>query len=233
MAKVIVERPRQGGGAPFPLRAQPDCNRLEIDEWQRRQSIRRPWLRGRAKGLNENLAPLRRYLQSQIGRPWDEIYSEICERINRNSAVQLHIWQHLMDYVCTDPYVASGLVKRGWRYHLYLVDPKTGQLRATANRWPRFRQPKPVPNPDRVRIDENNEYRRLNGLWYRLKLAPVPAHRIGYDFGLNTHLTHLSDESLRRFYGAAVYAVGKRQLNKREIRQLRLNEIKRSNEEAP
>src|SRR5438309_9686382 len=29
------------------------------------------------KWLNENLAPLRRYLESNVGRPWSKVYAEI------------------------------------------------------------------------------------------------------------------------------------------------------------
>ena len=38
----------------------------------RRRHVRE---RGGFKVLNENLAPLRRYLEAQVGRPWDKIYS--------------------------------------------------------------------------------------------------------------------------------------------------------------
>lgn len=32
---------------------------------------------GGSKVLNENLTPLRRYLERQVGRPWNKVYSEI------------------------------------------------------------------------------------------------------------------------------------------------------------
>src|SRR5688500_12073029 len=105
MAQVIVERPRYGGGIKYPRGSVRDTDRLPAEDWKRREGIGRPW-RGRSgeKFLNENLSPLRRFLRSSVGRPWDKVYGEICERINRNSAVQLHIWQHLVQYVCTNPY---------------------------------------------------------------------------------------------------------------------------------
>src|SRR4051812_29056576 len=94
MAKVIVERPRHGGGAKYPRAAFRSDSHRQMEDHPRRTSAKRPWMEfGRGqKHLNENLAPLRRYLRSQVGRPWDKVYSEIRERINPDSAVQLHIW---------------------------------------------------------------------------------------------------------------------------------------------
>src|SRR5258708_27864728 len=82
MHKVIVERPRMLRGAP---RNRKTALRLNIsgsalaaadgddyDSGPRRASSAR-----HDKHLNENLAPLRRYLESQVGRPWDKVYSEI------------------------------------------------------------------------------------------------------------------------------------------------------------
>jgi hypothetical protein len=59
--------------------------------------------RGGYKMLNENLAPLRRFLERQIGRPWDKVYSEIAERLRVDSTVQQHVREHLRDFVATRP----------------------------------------------------------------------------------------------------------------------------------
>src|SRR5688500_11192928 len=98
MAKLLVERPRVGGGVKYPRGAERPWKGVPLDERPHKESIKFSWNRAKTcpKWLNENLAPLRRFLRSRCGRPWDEVYSEICQRINRDSAVQLHIWQHLM-----------------------------------------------------------------------------------------------------------------------------------------
>ena len=54
------------------------------------------------KSLNEHLGPLRRYLSSQVGRPWDKVYAEICAHISVDSAVQDHVRDHVFDYVTVD-----------------------------------------------------------------------------------------------------------------------------------
>jgi hypothetical protein len=111
------------------------------------------------KGLNENLAPLLRYLLSNVGRPWDKVFGEICRRINVNSAVQLHIWQHVRQFVCLDAvrveqggsnrYVRKNgrprkhrirrggyLDSRGRRVSdPFLVDPKSGLLLKNESSW--------------------------------------------------------------------------------------------------
>jgi len=54
---------------------------------------------GDRKDFGENLSPLWRYLQKQVGRNWDKVYSEICENMDRRSAVGGHIFEHLWGYV--------------------------------------------------------------------------------------------------------------------------------------
>ncbi len=73
------------------------------------------------KELNENLAPLRRFLEKSVGRSWNKIYSEIREQMDHRRATGLHILQHLKDMVQVHP---------GEKADTDLfVDPKTGILR--------------------------------------------------------------------------------------------------------
>jgi hypothetical protein len=215
MAKLIVERPRRGGGVGYPRGRMLDGSHVAIDESRKREGIRRPW-------MSENLAPLRRYLQTNVGRPWDKVYSEVCERINRDSAVQLHVWQHLMMDVCTDPHVVLGLVSNRYgffRFYRFYVDPKSGLLRENRN-W-RYRRPETAAkNFDRIKIDESREYRLLDGLWYELELKPLPGGVSVYDMALKAAWPHVSSDDLVKFHGRRVYAARKRQLNSKEIRRL-------------
>jgi hypothetical protein len=36
---------------------------------------------------------------SQVGRPWDRVYSDICRYVDRGNVVQKHILTHLYDFV--------------------------------------------------------------------------------------------------------------------------------------
>jgi hypothetical protein len=235
MAKVIVERPRWGGGAKYPRAVQRSDNRHPLEELPRRTSAKRPWLvDGRVqKCLNENLAPLRRYLRSQVGRPWNKVYSEIRERINPDSAVQLHIWQHLMEYVCTDPHVITGDVgdvayhgfRRPLRYFAYYVDPRCGLLRENAEYGRRWRSAAPRRAeawPGVVEVDDDHAMVPLEGLWFELRLVPEPAGRGRvYDHVLRREID-IGGTDLRVYRGRRVYVAAKRQLNKRDIRHFDL-----------
>jgi len=93
MSRVIVERPRRGGGDRRG-RAVP------FENLPQHEGMRRPHQRsGGAKELNENLAPLRRYLERQVGRPWDKVYAEIAKHLRADNAVQQHVRDHLRDFV--------------------------------------------------------------------------------------------------------------------------------------
>jgi hypothetical protein len=222
MAKVIVERPRRGGGMRYPRHQNPEGGRIGQEDWRKTQGIRRPWLKGDFKGLNENLAPLHRFLRSNVGRPWNKVYSEVCQRINRNSAVQFHVWQHLIQDVCTDPYVIDGSVGRGrWRtWFLYYVEPKTGLLRENKRRWKRSGSVVTGDQAQVIRIDSSHECRQLDGIWYELNLEPLPMNGTVFDMVLKRRWPLLGTSAFHDFYGKDVYCVQKRQLNKKEIRRL-------------
>src|SRR5438094_7888272 len=93
MHKVIVERTRWGGGrerhnrrANVPLEDRPTRESMRAAHTDR-------------KWFGENLAPLRRWLRSQVGRPWGDIYSDACSVIKPNSALRNHIKVHLFEMV--------------------------------------------------------------------------------------------------------------------------------------
>jgi hypothetical protein len=231
MAKVIVERPRGGGGGlRYPRARLRDWT--PIEESPRRQSIRRPWDEcGYRKGLNENLAPLRRYLLSNVGRPWDKVFSEMSRHMRLDSAVQLHIWQHVQWEVCFDAvrvgrdYVDSrGLPVRA----RFLVDARTGLLRRNeeyGRRWWRgpyyVWRPPPSPYEEVIEVDETHQHWKISGIWYLVTLAPLPKERAGiWDVvrrkpGYQIERNDIIFRGRQPFYCAA-----KRQLNSKEIRRL-------------
>jgi len=248
MAKVIVERPRQGGGTKFPRGSARTTDRIAPEDWLRHESMKRPWASCR-KHLNENLAPLRRYLRSNAGQPWDKVYADVCQRINRNSAVQLHIWQHLMEYVCTDPHVVRGEVGSafGFRraaieFFYFFVDPDTGRLRVNDDGycWRHKCREAQVRLPgDQSMTDRGRHYRRIGAAWHEVKFAPVPPSLAGvYDALLENTGAELTRELLSRVYPRSiyrrdVYCYATRRLTERETRRLQavLDERAREEEE--
>jgi len=133
---------------------------------------------------------------------------------------QLHIWQHLSDFVCTDPHVIVRDTTRPRRWHAFIVDPRTGLLRRNPTRVPKYRPTQVENNGDRIRVNDRLEYRQLDGIWYEFTFAIPPADGSAFDLLLRKPLSQLTAEELQTEYGRFVFASGKRQLNKQEIRRV-------------
>src|SRR5437667_1245617 len=139
MAQVIVERPRVPDGGTRKGRARP------LEDLPSHQGMRRPHrLAGNWKQLNENLSPLRRYLEKQVGRPWNKVYSEIAARLRVTSTVQQHVRDHLRDFVALHPHLpTSGQL---WHPPLY-VDCSDGILKRARRRKASAQQPERAARP--------------------------------------------------------------------------------------
>ncbi len=131
---------------------------------------RRDFPGGRGKHLNENLAPLERYLRKQVGRPWCKVYGEVCAAIDTRSAIGFHVLQHVPDFVATDTFAVGKVVYQRhrlgseWPVQGLYVHPKTGLLRYAEQR--RWRPPEREGNF--VQAGELLEFDKRNGLWFRL-----------------------------------------------------------------
>ncbi len=95
MPKLLVERPRGGWRG---RKSRPHLRAIrDLDSLPERVSIGRDNLR--TKWLSENLAPLVRFLDRRVGRPWDQVYSEIRAHVRFEDPIQLHVLQHLWHFV--------------------------------------------------------------------------------------------------------------------------------------
>jgi len=144
MHKVIVERPRMLRSA---WKNKKTARRLNADECAQALRGAEDYDSGPArassaryeKELNENLAPLRRYLARQVGRPWDKVYSEICKTIDTRSAIGLHVLQHVEDFIAVKTKIENGVVYQWSRWpwscprDLY-VHPVSGLIRRVQRR---------------------------------------------------------------------------------------------------
>ena len=95
MFKVIVERPRWGAGHAPPVKLKKDRDPHTHIGLRRHAKTQAAY----TKSLNENLAPLARFLQRRVGRRWDDVFSEICAGLDTGSTVKTHVRQHLRDLV--------------------------------------------------------------------------------------------------------------------------------------
>jgi len=115
MHEVIIERPREGshwGHRRRMRRVDPKhVAKADPESLPLRMGHKR-WvtLSGNYKLLNENLAPLRRYLLKQVNRPWNKVWSEVCANLKPTSTVQQHVRDHIGDFVAIHTFVKDGVV---------------------------------------------------------------------------------------------------------------------------
>jgi hypothetical protein len=248
MFKVIVERPRRRAWSG-PGEARARLLRAFADDPVPLTGRRAASLAGDRKHLNENLAPLRRYLGRQVGRPWRKVFAEICATLGPGSTVKQHVRDHVEDLIM----VRIGIGRDGawlagpgrgrrdagdWPQRLY-VDPTDGIVKETAKLRRRLglvpfppprRRHAPGPDPDRVARSPDEEFRRFDGIWYRLRLgAAVPA---GFDGPRLWCSVGDGPRSARRrgaTPGGAVWreVLGKHQLDARELARFGLANARR------
>jgi hypothetical protein len=185
MYKVIVERPRHGRF----FKSEYPCPR-DLEESPNHESLKK---RHRyRKSLNENLNPLIRFLTKHVNRPWNKVFSELCENIDRRNTVQQHIHEHIDQYVARQVIEMNGELysvnywknpsplsePRGARLY---VDPVTGILRKNHFREKALLARKQkdmfdelLQNQHRKILDGNHQLHKLNGVWFLITLATVP-----------------------------------------------------------
>lgn len=137
MFNVIVERPRWGAShAQSPKLKGNKTQDIKQIGLKRHAHVGARY----SKSLNENLAPLIRFLRSRRGRSWDSVFSEICDCLDTGSTVKMHVRQHLEDFVLTrisigrlGEWMFEGMViekSRHWfRRYQFFVDPHDGVLK--------------------------------------------------------------------------------------------------------
>src|SRR5438552_1348324 len=104
MHKVVVERPRWN---PGPGKHGRRAN-LSDELLPKFEGIKRP--HAHRKGLTDLLGPLKRWLFSQVGRPWNDVYSEACAVIKPDSIIRAHVKTHLLEFVQRNTFIYDGHV---------------------------------------------------------------------------------------------------------------------------
>lgn len=240
MDKVIVERPRTGAGECYSSARHLDRQK-DFDDLPSKQSMRRPY--NDRKQLNENLAPLTRWLRKNVGRHWNEVYSEAATLFSGGSTVQVHVKNHLKQMVYTDtesvhgliivkpPYMDSRSVETlTWQtFYVHPVsfllcehNPKkeiTWQTKRKAEQEARMRV-----------LGTLQQAHKVNGCWFLLELRQIPKLRDSIygqsrTWFRDNYLGKFFSEDAHRTYGDSnLYCHSKRQLSSKEIKNLKLNE---------
>ncbi|MGH7440376.1 MAG: hypothetical protein ACRENE_32180 [Polyangiaceae bacterium] len=238
MSKVIVERPRLGRSH----RATSEYPRGYLEnrwapDWDAAPRVEGMGRGYREKSFNENLRPLLRFLHSNTGRLWDDVYSEIAARVSCQSAVQKHVLTHLREYVAETAWPEGEtvmaprlgghiepLVSVGMRFRFY-VCPRTRRLLLAP---PRRRKRKYARNPDdRVVLSAERELRRVEGIWYEIDVARIPTGSACFDIVERAVPGSIASRpgTISPLWRSGRYARSKRQLNSRELARYRLSNL--------
>lgn len=144
MAKVVTERPRRGhrnkSNKTTGLRIRRYDPDHEYDEPTRLPVARYRQYGYNAKEFSDLINPLKRYLRSRIGKPWNKVHSELSQKFDRRGVNGSHIWDHVMLEIETDCYIGDdGLAYTNNRKYIFrtcerpirglYVHPKTGLIR--------------------------------------------------------------------------------------------------------
>lgn len=239
MHKVVVKRPRQGRSwAKYRAQPQP-----AFEDRPRNESMKaRHRLR---KSFSDLLGPLRRWLQSQVGRRWNDVYSEACAVIKPDNVVRAHIKTHLLEFVLRHTFIHEGKVcaldywrggdpipvtKLASRWHRFFVQPDTGILQAIPNP-PRIRKPPPLPELRWIR--KGVALKNIGGLWFEFhfQVVPVSVRFKAYDHALERVVWR---GELAKHTTQYCLCTLKRQMSRRELRRFGLrNSVPLETSRAP
>lgn len=200
MDRVVIERPRWGSGnRNHEVRAQRAAWRTALARGDFDSEATRVGMvprRGPVKAFSDLLGPLKRFLRRRRGRPWDEVYAEIRQRLRADSLLQKHVLDHLGGMVERNAWLgpdgSAWVFRCGVRpVRRLFVHPVTGRLEESADRRVRNparakrrmlrRRPRPgiqvfarVPDGDRLWL-------QLASGWVVVRLADDDGHDALFD----------------------------------------------------
>ncbi len=239
MFKVIVTRPRWGHRhAPR--------SKMRYDKCPDRQHVtgrRMMQEAGHAKHLNENLAPLKRFLHKQKGRKWDDVFSEICQHLDTGSTVKMHVREHLQDFIYYNTKSKPdgsifGTSRWGgysqptdWYAELY-VDPKDGIIKETRKLCKKLNVPF---SRDRFKYYWQSDappegikhlqgliwHVRISGIWYEVELSKPPLNERGFAIDISTLYANLKSKNKQTEDNIKIRR--KHQFSKKELKALKLS----------
>lgn len=203
--KIVIERPRHGSDRP---------------------SLKTGWATNSYNPDKHDDQPTRvsssryRFLDGAVGRPWNDVYSEIKASLDASTVTGQHIIDHVSGFVEKECFEHRGNVyvtSYGRRVTGLYVHPRTGilsyvkpetkaEIRARYNR----------PDPDTRRIGPLEFHKRLDGVWYHIKLVEFG----GFDY---LRFKHRFDKNGKLDTYGAYRISRKRQLSSKAIRKLGLH----------
>jgi hypothetical protein len=236
MNKVVGDRHRVGAR----LIAKPGRPPRDIEDSAPRMGIRRAFVTGYGRAMKESSlhsTPLIRFLEKQVGRPWNTVYSEICSIFDvRKSANQSAL--HFLHWKVTTKnlFMQDGKVLEAVVYSapcapagLY-VHPQTGVLchNATTSRTQPYRDVLAAREKKRCLTERTitpaQKVVKDKGCWFLVDYAVIKAPQRRFDASVSFCRDVLTGELFMRtprprLTGSTLYAVAKRQISKKEMKR--------------
>lgn len=150
-----------------------------------RRGVRKDYLKGsRRHHRGHSPYPFDRFLASRLGRPWDEVYSELCDEFDSRTFAGYRFRRDLRWHVYTNVYIGAetGAIysNDGWNFRLsndYYVHPWTGLLCYA----PRAERERPEPEVTCMTLDgtpiwddknlPDTYLEKIDGIWYRFEIT--------------------------------------------------------------
>lgn len=222
--RIVIERPRSGMrmSSRRIKGHKKELDRITVEATV--DGFLQPYLiktRNRTKYFSDHLAPLRRWLRSRVGQPWDVVYSELCRKLDITTLSGQHILSHVWDFVERHVVILDDVPYKkdrqdyrltGWRDRFY-VHPETSILCLV----PRIKKTEPQSCIEIVQIDSHHQYRKLNSVWYFVTFESVPHKGKVTDILLRKPVDR---DTAHREYDSAIYACHKRHATKKEIKKI-------------
>src|SRR5271156_1673116 len=101
MKDLLLEHARSGGSfGKYASSRRAELKRSDPDDLPRFISSSRH--RGGGKEQGDRLRPLRQFLRKSCGRPWADVYAEICAFADSRTIRGFHLRQHVWQFVVPD-----------------------------------------------------------------------------------------------------------------------------------
>lgn len=226
MHKVVVERERHGStrkSRKWGRRLAHVSDADYDDQPKFVSSARGRQYSSAQKHFTDVLGPLEGLLRSNLGRPWDKVFSELRQGLDVRKVTGRHIFDHLELMVETDCWIGPDrnvyAYPRGHRVYGFYVNPTSGLLCFVQRPSARERKKQRLLRQeiDEIRLDCNRSFKLVDGQWYFVNYEVVeigryePKHRM---WDVNQRC------QVQLSWGRHRVAVHKRQCNREEVKKI-------------
>jgi len=226
MHKVTVERERYGStrrNRKWGTRIAYVPNADYDDQPKFASSARGRQYADSQKRFSDVLGPLRGFLRSNIGRPWDNVFSELRQALDVRKVTGRHIFEHLGWMVETECSIGEDRkvygYPRGYEVTGFYVHPRTKLLCFAPRPSARERKKERLMQQeiDELRIDDTRCFKLIGEQWFVVTYQVVEVGRYERP---RTAWDVVQRTQVQLTWGRCHIAINKRQCNREEVRSI-------------